>query len=304
MATNTSAIRDLLFPGLRGITGKYPQIPTQYDKIFTKTTSKMGLERTAELRFLGLARLKQEGGATQFDNNAGERYVANQEHNEISLGYALTRKLIDDNQYKAQFKASNLGLMESFVQTKEIYGAAVLNLGQTYNSAVGYDGVSLFNTAHPIDGSTIANTPSIQVDLSEGSLLNGMVSVRTNWKDVAGLKMFARARKLVVPPQLEPVAIRLTKTELRPGTADNDVNVISFTAGGLAESYVVNDYLSSSYAWFLLTNIEGLMYMERVPYETDMWVDEVTDNLLVKGYERYSFGYTNWRSCYASFPTS
>jgi hypothetical protein len=31
--------------------------------------------------------------------------------------------------------------------------------------------------------------------------------------------MFARGRKLIVPPQLEPTAIRLTKTELRPGTA-------------------------------------------------------------------------------------
>jgi len=28
----------------------------------------------------------------------------------------------------------------------------------------------------------------------------------------------------------------------------------------------------------------------------------VTDNLLVKGYERYSFGYYNWRSIYGSFP--
>jgi len=26
--------------------------------------------------------------------------------------------------------------------------------------------------------------------------------------------------------------------------------------------------------------------------------------LLVKGYERYSFGYYNWRSIYGSFPTS
>jgi hypothetical protein len=118
------------------------------------------------------------------------------------------------------------------------------------------------------------------------------------------LKVFARARKLVVPPQLEPVAIRLTKTELRPGTADNDVNAIMMTSGGLPESYMTNDFLTSPYAWFLLTNIDGLSYMERVKFETDMQVDFVTDNLLVKGYERYSFGYYNWRSIFGSFPTS
>jgi hypothetical protein len=113
----------------------------------------------------------------------------------------------------------------------------------------------------------------------------------------------ARARKLLVPPQLEPVAIRLTKTELRPGTADNDVNAIMSTAGGLPEGYMVADYFTSATAWFLQTNITGLSFMERIKFETDMQVDFVTDNLLVKGYERYSFSYYNWRAIYGSFPT-
>ena len=304
MAVNLSAIKDLLLPGLRGVEGKYEMIPSQYDKIFTKHESKMALERTAEMRFLGLAQLKTEGGQTAFDNNAGERYVYNQEHTEIALGYAITRKAIDDNLYKTQFMPSNLGLIESFHQTKEIYGANVLNTAQTYNAAVGGDGVALCSSSHPIDGGTVANQPSTQVDLNEATLLNAMIAIRTNFKDQAGLKIFARGRKLVVPAQLEPVAIRLTKTELRPGTADNDVNAIMMTAGGLPEGYMVNDFLTSAYAWFLLTNIDGLSYMERVKFESDMQVDFVTDNLLVKGYERYSFGYYNWRSIYGSFPTS
>ena len=304
MAVNLSAIKDLLLPGLRGIEGKYEMIPSQYDKIFTKHDSKMALERTAEMRFLGYAQLKQEGGQTAFDNGAGERYVYNQEHTEIGLGYAITRKAIDDNLYKTQFHPSNLGLIESFQQTKEIYGASILNNATTYNSAVGGDGVALCSASHPIDGGTVANTPSVQIDLNEATLLNAMIAIRTNFRDQAGLKIFARGRKLVVPPQLEPVAIRLTKTELRPGTADNDVNAIMMTAGGLPEGYMVNDFLTSAYAWFLLTNIDGLSYMERVKFESDMQVDFVTDNLLVKGYERYSFGYYNWRSIFGSFPTS
>jgi hypothetical protein len=304
MAVNLSAIKDLLLPGLRGVEGKYEMIPSQYDKIFTKHNSNMALERTADMRYLGLAQLKTEGGQTAFDNNAGERYIYNQEHTEIGLGYAITRKAVDDNLYKTQFHPSNLGLIESFQQTKEIYGANVLNTATTYNASIGGDGVALCATDHPIDGGTVANKPAVQVDLNEATLLNAMIAIRTNFKDNAGLKVFARGRKLVVPPQLEPVAIRLCKTELRPGTADNDVNAILMTAGGLPESYMVNDFLTSAYAWFLLTNIDGLSYMERVKFETDMQVDFVTDNLLVKGYERYSFGYYNWRSIFGSFPTS
>ncbi len=304
MAVNLSAIKDLLLPGLRGVEGKYEQIPSQYDKIFTKHDSKMAFERTAEMRYLGLAQLKSEGGQTAFDNGAGERYIYNQEHSEIGLGYAITRKAIDDNLYKTQFQPSNLGLMESFHQTKEIYGASILNTANTYNTAVNGDGVALCATNHPIDGGTIANTPTTQVDLNEATLLNAMVAIRTNFRDQAGLKIMSRARKLVIPPALEPVAIRLTKTELRPGTADNDTNAILTTAGGLPDGYLTNDFLTSAYAWFLLTNIDGLSYMERIKFETDLQVDFVTDNLLVKGYERYSFGYYNWRAIYGSFPTS
>lgn len=303
MAVNLSAIKDLLLPGLRGIEGKYEQIPSQYDKIFTKHESRMALERTAEMRYLGLAQLKTEGGQTAFDNGAGERYVYNQEHTEIALGYAITRKAIDDNLYKTQFQPSNLGLVESFNQTKEIYGANVINTATTYNAAIGGDGKALVATDHPIDGGTVANRPSTDVELNEATLLAGMIAIRTAFKDQAGLKVFARARKLLVPPQLEPIAIRLTKSELRPGTADNDVNAIISTSGGLPEGYMTNDYLTSATAWFLLTNIDGLSYMERVKFETDMQVDFVTDNLLVKGYERYSFGYYNWRSIWGSLPT-
>jgi len=279
-------------------------IPSQWDKIFTKHDSKMALERTAEMRYLGLAQLKTEGGQTQFDNNAGERWLWNQEHMELALGYAITRKAIDDNLYKTQFHPSNLGLIESFHQTKEIFAANVFNTGTVYNPNVGGDGVALYSTAHPIDGNTYANTPTTQVDLNEATMLNGMISIRTNFRDQAGLKIFARGRKLIVPPQLEPVAIRLTKTELRPGTADNDVNAIHSTGGGLPEGYMVNDFLTSPFAWFMLTNIDGLSYMSRIKFETDMQVDFVTDNLLVKGYERYSFSYYNPRATWGSFPTS
>jgi hypothetical protein len=108
----------------------------------------------------------------------------------------------------------------------------------------------------------------------------------------------------MVNPTLEPVAIRLTKTELRPGTADNDVNAILSTAGGIPEGYIVNDYLTSNFAWFCLTNVKGLIYLQRIPFEMDMFVDFYTDNLLVKAYERFSFSYYDWRSVWGSFPSS
>lgn len=304
MPVALSQIRDLLLPGLWGISGKYPMIERQWPKVFRQTDSNMALERRASMRYLGLAQLKQEGAPTSFDNAAGQRYVYNAEHLEIGLGYAITRKAIDDNLYKGEFGPSNDGLMESFKETEEIYAANVFNTGTTYNQAVGGDGVALFSTAHPIDGTTIGNTPSTAVDLNESSLLNAAISVRTNWKDNAGLKIHARAKKLVVPTNLEPIAIRLFRSELRPGTANNDVNAVQGMNESFKEGFMVWDYLTSSYAWFLLTNHDGLVWFNRKPFEMDMSVEFTTDNLLVKGYQRYVPTYYDWRAVWGTFPTS
>lgn len=211
---------------------------------------------------------------------------------------------MDDNLYKRQFNPANLNMMQSFNQTKEILAANVLNTGNVYNAAVGGDGVSMINTAHPIDTGVYSNTFATAADLNESSLYNGMIQIRTGFLDQRGLKMYARGRKLVIPPSLEPTAIRLIHTALRPGTADNDVNAITRVTGGLKDGYLVDDYLTSSFAWFLLTNLKGLLFLERVPFEMDMQIDFTTDNLLVKAYERYSFSYFNPRSIFGTYPTS
>ena len=104
MAINVAAIRDLLLPGLRGVTGEYKQWPAIWPKLFDQGKSEMAQERTASMRFLPLAQLKSDGGQTIFDNNSGEAFVYNQLHTGIGLGYAITRNTISDNLYKAQFR--------------------------------------------------------------------------------------------------------------------------------------------------------------------------------------------------------
>jgi hypothetical protein len=299
-----ASIRSELLPGLFDVRGSYEMIPRQWDKVFKTHKSAMAVERSTQMAFVALPFLKDEGAATQFDNNAGERFTWAFVHIEVALGYAITRKAIDDNLYKAQFNPTNLKLQEAFAQFKEIQGANVLNLGNVYNSSQIGDGVALFSTAHPWDQGTWANTSATPKSLNETSLLAVMANVRSNFVNERGLKIMARARKLIVPVNLQPVAIRLLKTELRPGTADNDVNAILTTSGGLPEGFLVMDFLTSNFAWFVTTNIEGLIHMMRIPYESDMWVDNITDNLLVKAYERYSFGYNDPRAAWGEFPSS
>ena len=142
------------------------------------------------------------------------------------------------------------------------------------------------------------------MSLNETSLLNSAITIRSTWRSNAGLKIHARGQKLIVPASLEPIGARLFRSELRVGTGNNDINAIREMEQSFKDGYMVYDYLSSSFAWFVLTNHPGLVFFQRKAFETDMSVEFSTDNLLVKGYQRYVPSYYDWRHIYGTFPTS
>ena len=281
----------------------YPEIPRQWPGAFDQSgTSKMALERIVEMRPVGLAQLKAEGGATAFDNAAGERFIWNVDMVALGLGFAITREALDDNLYKDQFNPQSMGLAESFAQTWEILHANILNNGASVNTSVNGDLQPLFSTQHPIDTGVYANRPSPDLDLNEAALELAFTQIRS-FPDQAGIIKFFRGRKLIVPKQLEFVAERLTKTELRVGTANNDVNAF-MSAGALPDGYQVMDFLTSAFAWFVKTTCKGMRHYNRIPYEMDLQVDPVSGNLLVIGYERQGFANSNPRAMWGSLPSN
>lgn len=304
MSINIASIRDLLLPGLMSVTGEYRQIERQWSRVFTTHQSNMQLERTVQARFMPMAVLKLEGGATTFDNNAGERYVWNMEPIEAGLGYAITRKAIDDNLYQSAFMPTNLGLNKSFSEFWEVEAAGIFNTANVYDPNQGGDGQPLLSINHPFDYGVWANTTTVQMDLNEASLTTGQLSIRKNFVDEAGLKVRTRAQMLCIPVDLEPVAIRLLQSELRPGTGNNDVNTIGKQSGGIPKGYQVFDYFTNPRGWFLTTDVKGLIHLQRVAYETDMFCDFATDNLLVKGYERGGFFFNDPRAVWGQLPTN
>src|SRR5579885_821114 len=300
MATTTSNIPSLLLPGVRKLKGEYQQIKTQWSAIFAQGKSDMAVERTLSMAYLPLPELKTSGAQTQFDNLAGQRFTYNHVHIAVGLGYAFTREAIDDNLYRTQFNPANLGLLRSFKQMKEILAASVLNTGNVLTPGLGGDNVPLFSTAPLVDGFTIATTPAVQVGLNENTLMMANNQIR-RFRDNRGLLMGFQGRKLVVPVELRHLAKRIVETPLRPGTANNDVASVKEN-DDLQDGYIVMDFLTSPFAWFVLSDAGGLIYLERKPFETSMQVEFTTDNLLIKAYERYYLGYDDWRAAWGSFP--
>ena len=133
------------------------------------------------------------------------------------------------------------------------------------------------------------NRLATDADLNETSLEQAVIDIAA-FTDERGLLIAARPRKLIVPPALMFVATRLLETDLRTGTADNDINAVR-SNGSIPEGYRVNHYLTDADAFFVVTDVpNGLKHFVRTAMQTSMDGDFDTGNVRYKARERYSFG--------------
>jgi hypothetical protein len=189
-------------------------------------------------------------------------------------------------------------LARAMAYTKQVKAASLLNTGfDTFKSG---DNVFLFATNHPtVEGGTNANKPSTNADLNETSLEQAVIDIAA-YTDERGLLIAARPRKLIVPPALMFVATRLLQTELRTGTADNDINALR-SNGSIPEGYRVNHYLTDVDAFFITTDVpNGMKHFVRTAMQTSMDGDFDTGNVRYKARERYSFGVSDPLGIYGS----
>ena len=180
--------------------------------------------------------------------------------------------------------------------TKEIKAANVLN---NATSTAGGDGVSLLNTSHPTQNGTQSNTLATAADLSETSLESLLIQI-ADMKDDRGLRIAAQGQMLIIPTAYTFVAERLLESQLRTGTADNDINAIR-NGGYLPQGYHIMRRLTDSDAFFIKTDVpDGLKMFQRSPMKRGMEGDFETGNVRYKVRERYSFGFTDWRGLFGT----
>jgi hypothetical protein len=299
MAISRAQLLKELLPGLNALFGlEYARYGEQHKEIYETETSERSFEEETKLSGFTAAPVKNEGSAIAYDN-AQEAWTARYNHETIAQGFSLTEEAIEDNLYDSLSARYTKALARSMAYTKQVKAANVLNNGFTAGFNGG-DGVPLFSTQHPlISGGVNSNSPATAADLNETSLENAVIQIAA-WTDERGLLIAAKPRKLVVPPALQFVATRLLETELRVGTADNDINAIK-NNGSIAEGYTVNNFLTDTNAWFLTTDVpNGMKHFVRTPLGQSMDGDFDTGNVRYKARERYSFGFSDPLGMYGS----
>ncbi len=301
---DTGAWAKRLWPGVKTWYGdKYAEFDLEYPEIFNIEKSDKLYEEYISMAGTGLAVTKQEGQPVtyaSFQQGFTTRLV-----NVVQgLGFIITHEVQADDQYTTKLaQVGSRFLAKSMRQTKEQLGANVLNNGFSSDSThVGGDGVSLFNTAHPtISGATYQNRPTADADFSEAALEQMVIDLGAI-VDEAGLKAQVRARKLIVPRQLQFTAERTLKTPLQTNTANNNINAFKML-NMMPEGYRINHYLTGTKAWFVLTDVDnGLVMIEREGVDVAMDNDFDTGNLKTKITERYFQSYVDARGAYGVSP--
>ena len=295
--SRAQALKELL-PGLNALFGlEYNKYENEHAEIYETETSERSFEEEVKLSGFGAAPVKSEGAAITYDN-AQESFTARYNHETVAMGFSITEEAMEDNLYDSLSARYTKALARAMAYTKQVKAASLLNSG--FTSFVSGDGVTLFNTAHPtVSGATNSNRPAVDVDLNETALEQAVIDIAA-FKDERGLLIAARPRKLIVPPALMFVATRLLQTELRVGTADNDLNALK-SNGSIPEGYRVNHYLTDADSWYITTDIpNGMKHFVRTAMSTSMDGDFDTGNVRYKARERYSFGVSDPLGMYGS----
>ena len=281
MAMNRAQFAKMLEPGLNTLFGlEYDRYPPEWQSVFDTNTSQKAFEEDVLLEGFGNAPVKNEGAAISYDA-ASQGFTSRYQHETIALAFSITEEAEEDGLYGSIAARYTKALARSLASTKEIKGANVLNNAFSGSGVTGGDGKTLCATDHPTRSGNQSNTLATAADLSETSLEQMLIQI-ADMKDDRGLRIAAQGTMLVIPTAYSFVAERLLESQLRTGTADNDINAIR-NGGYLPQGYHVMRRLSDSDAFYIMTDVpDGLKHFQRSPLKKGVEGDFETGNVRYK----------------------
>lgn len=293
----TGSIPKLLWPGMNAIWGQsYKDWARKYEEMFDLSTSEKNYEEDAEVPGFGLAPVKQQGAPVMYDSTQ-QQTISRYQHVAYALGFIVTHEEMKDNLYEKKGFNGTKALSRSLRHTVENVAANVYNRG--FNASfTGGDGQPLFSASHPTPSGVQSNLLAT-ADLSEAALEDAVIQIM-NAVDARNLKIGLMPESLHIATANVFEAERILKSILTPDTGNNAVNAIR-SLGMFPKGAKVNPYLTDADAWFIRTDIEDGMrffWREEPDFAQDGEFD--TSNLKMKGYQRFSCGWSDFRGAYGS----
>lgn len=295
----SSDFRSVVEPILNQVfDGVYNQRQDEWKQIFRESTgTPRGYHEEPVLYGFTAAPELPDGQAITYQQG-GVLFLQRYVYRVFGLAFAMTQVLIEDGDHVQLGSTYSQHLAQSLIETKETRCANVLN--RAFNPLFsGGDGVALVGTNHPIQPGAFSNRLTTDASLSQTSLEQMLIQIRQA-VDNNGKRIRLQPMKLVVPPALQFQAEVLTKSVLRAGTSNNDINPVR-SMGLLPDDPAVMTRLTSATAWWIQTDApQGLKLLMRRRLSRSMEGDFETDSMRYKATERYIEGWTDPRAVFGT----
>lgn len=309
----------------------YAELPKVYPNTFSVDNMSMKDEKFLHIGTVGLFQTNSEGSDFNVDP-FGEELEVTFSAVRYDKAYSVTWELMQDDQgsvFKGEGKGGSAKkLARALRATEESVAAKVIKTGFSGVSGAtnGFDGVTLFNSAHPTnnvpnynasthpegvdypgdmsddnpahESSVIPNTQSNVVSgaLTDTNLKAALTKLRGQLDD-RGTPIATHGKKLVVAPDWEFTARAILNSTLQAGTANNDINTVPNL------QLIVWDYLADGTIkpWYVQDDtIDNLMFLWR---EKPIFDSERIQNKMdyrFFGYARFAVGYVDWHGLVGS----
>lgn len=294
-----SAIRanfaDELDPAIRKIFfDDYNAEPEMMPKVFNILTSDRDLETDSATTGFGKMVQTSELGALDYEDPL-KMYRTTYSFLKWTKGFKVSQELLEDDQHNIIMQMPR-ALAKAVVYTTEDIGADVFNNGFSTSYTSYGDGKPLFSTLHTrVDGgSNQSNASSTGITLGDANLETGRLAFEAALDDKGQIRNFT-PNTILTGNTLRKTAVILTESSLRPGTANNDVNIYEGVF-----NVKVWKYITSTTAWFLLGNDHKLNFFWRIRPEFKNDYNFDADAALYKVRIRVAAGWSDWRSTWGS----
>lgn len=266
-----------------------------HEKIFRVETTDKPFVHEAVISGLGLMSQSEEEQAAPLDKmyqGPNKKYTMLK----YRLGVPYSTEMWEDDEYGVMKKLATM-LGKSGQATLETLASNILLNAFATN---GPDGVPLCSVSHPLYGSggLGINTFSAMKQLSYSSLQDGLTVMRQT-KNNRSIPDSKKPAFLVVPSQLEFIALAILNSVGRPDTADREDNVIK----DRNLKVVVWSYLDAApNSWFLFSSPteHELKKIVRIPFSTTENPDYDNDRITQYSRMRQDFGWTDWRGIFGN----
>lgn len=293
---------DALWPGVLEWFGmQYDEFPEIWSQIFDSIDGELATERLIEATGFGLARTKTESAPVTYDAD-GEGYATLATPSVIALGYQVTREELEDNLYTEVSMPRAESLAFSMRTTIELIHANIF-LNAFAGGYIYGDGQPLLSAAHPTKSGSQSNLPTVNADFSEAAL-EDMIKRVYLAKNSRGLQISLTPKQIIVSAADMFNAERVLQSQLRTGTANNDLNAVK-NMGLIPEGALVNPYfgVETTQAWFMKTSVrknKGLVSIWRRKPQLEKDNDFDTENLKAKTTARFVPSVGDWRCLFGT----